>query len=328
MVLANGPGLAPRDAIVLLPFAAHRAGAARGVATGLETPQLTTSRSLASSVPGPTWQRRAPDSLDAAMDFHRRALAGRAQTPAEHSDAACLAALRCQMVETIAGPCRRQTARRKPPPSGSMFRRPPGPWPAGGHRCADARRRGLARVGRDRLGSHPTPVRARFEASVVRLDRLSRRATRWPADRRTTAPCAVAGPAAIPLRSGVGPASSPHDAEDPGRHADAFETSLPRRGRPSSRTRQRRHPPRGAPGARVVPAVRCLLPAREPVLDETGWTLATTPAAAALMALLRANLGQAPWTTGWPGSCRRRQRAGWRRWPAWRHCAAARLAPA
>ena len=53
----------------------------------------------------------------------------------------------------------------------------------------------------------------------------------------------------------------------------------------------------------VVRRVRALLGRQGvPVLDETGWTLATTPAAAALMALLRANTRPVCRTTGWPGS--------------------------
>ena len=119
-----GAGLAARDAIVLLPFAQHIGPAQRAFAQQPGwAPQLTTSRSLASS-DGPSLLA-APGqiSLDAAMDaFTADALlAGQswAQTLREHSDAAYLAA-RAQMVETAHLLARgARNARRRSGPPGS-----------------------------------------------------------------------------------------------------------------------------------------------------------------------------------------------------------------
>lgn len=323
-------GLAARDAIVLLPFAQHIGPARRAFAARPGwAPQLTTSRSLASSL-GPTLLA-APGqiSLDAAMDaFTADALlAGQswAQQLREQSDAAYLAA-RAQMVET-AYLLARGAAQRPPGQRAAWFEQVRQRLQAVSGPGELERALGLVALAWVMADDRPAPTDTLFTLRPSAWIVLEAGGPDPLAEALMTGDVpALRLVADFDLAPGLAPAGSLDLAL-----CDDFEALAE-----ATATAVLQHLNAGrAPVALlaqdrvVVRRVRALLGRQGvPVLDETGWTLATTPAAAALMALLRANLGQAamddwlawlksPLTSGWEPEplaslealCRRK---GWR----------------
>lgn len=323
-------GLAARDAIVLLPFAQHIGPARRAFAQQPGwAPQLTTSRSLASSLGPSLLAAPGQISLDAAMDaFTADALlAGQswAQTLREHSDAAYLAA-RAQMVET-AHLLARGAAQRPPAQRAAWFEQVRQRLQAGSGPGELERALGLVALAWVMADDRPAPTDTLFGLRPSAWIVLEAGGPDPLAEALMTGDVpALRLVADFDLAPGLSPATSLDLAL-----CDDFETLAE-----ATATAVLQHLNAGrAPVALlaqdrvVVRRVRALLGRQGvPVLDETGWTLATTPAAAALMALLRANLGQAamddwlawlksPLTAGWEPEplaslealCRRK---GWR----------------
>jgi len=290
-----GQGLALRDAVLLLPFAQQIAPARRAFAArGGWAPLITTTNSLASSL-GPN-RLAAPGqiSLDAAIDAFtaETLLAGQswAQALLTRDEKAYVAA-RARLVETAHALAR------------GAAQRPPQARPA------------FFDAARDRLqlqaGGPGDLERALGLVALAWVEADDRRpATDALFTQRPSAwlvlevggpdPLAQAlmaqGLPALRLQADVDLDTVPQTGADLRLAISAdFETLAEQ-----SATAVLQHLNAGrtpvallAQDRVVVRRVRTLLMRqRVPVQDETGWTLATTPAAAALMALLRAMLAQ------------------------------------
>ncbi len=323
--------LSARDAVLLLPFAQQIAPARRAwTAQGLWQPRITTSHSLASALGPAPLAQAGQISFDAAIDAFTAdgLLADQSWAQAlKRRDARAYGVALQRLVET-AHQLAQASAQRRPAQRGAYF--------------ADARARLSAQTGGP--GELETAMAQVALAWVESDERRPVTDTLFGLNPSAWLVLRVGGP--DPLADALLAGSTPSLLIDAELDLDALNC-------PPERVEQAvcadfealadasaaavlQHLAAGrAPVALlaqdrvVVRRVRALLDrAGVPLHDETGWTLSTTPAAAAVMALLRAAQGGAsvdealawlksPLTRDWDGAaidalealCRRR---GWR----------------
>lgn len=293
----HGQGAAVRDAVLLLPFAQQIAPARRAwLAHGGWQPRITTSRSLASTL-GPT-PLASPDQLsgDAAIDAFTadRLLAGQSWVqPVKRSSPRDYRVALARLVDTAQALAR--AAAQVPPLQRPAFLDTARSRLAALDAGPGLMERALAQVALawveadDRRPVTDHLFTLRPSAWIwLRAGGPDALAQALLGDGDTPALCLDAELDLDAAWSDFVPAARVEEAVAPdfetlaGQAASAVLQHLNAGRRPVALLAQDRV---------VIRRVRALLARQDvPVHDETGWTLATTPAAAALMALLRAAL--------------------------------------